>query len=249
MSHKFWREDFLLQRRAYQPLVRKVERPPSTPITWPVIQPASGESKSAAIAAISSGSPKRWAACIAAIEFATASLLVSVAASGVRVNDGAMQFTLIFGASSAASARVNPSMAPLAIDTEAWAANPCATATVENSKIELVACALALSSGTAICAARNRAHRIAKPINRKPRRQDCGFKRRPILDICHRKSGIEFGSKRNEFSWIPRNQMKVMPRRPKPARNSSPNAMCSTNDDMFCHGDAYDPICNLVLLS
>ena len=40
-------------------------------------------------------------------------------ASGVRVSDGATQFTRIFGASSAASATVRPSTAPLAMETEA----------------------------------------------------------------------------------------------------------------------------------
>ena len=67
--------------------------------------------------------------------------------SGVRVSDGATAFTRIFGASSAASARVSPSTAPFAMATEACEAKPCATATVENSTTE--AASAAFSPGSA----------------------------------------------------------------------------------------------------
>ena len=50
---------------------------------------------------------------------AICSLPVRARAMGVRVREGATQLTRIFGASSAPSASVRPSTAPLAIATEA----------------------------------------------------------------------------------------------------------------------------------
>ena len=49
---------------------------------------------------------------------------------------GAIQFTLIFGANSAAKAKVRPSIAPLAEETNEWFGKPCFTATVENKTTE-----------------------------------------------------------------------------------------------------------------
>ena len=53
---------------------------------------------------------------------------------------GAIQFTLIFGANSAAKDTVSPSIAPLAEDTMLWLVNPLLTATVENKTIEPLFC-------------------------------------------------------------------------------------------------------------
>jgi hypothetical protein len=50
--------------------------------------------------------------------------------------DGAIQFTRIEGASSAANDRLMPSIAPLVDDTTAWNENPACTATVENKTTE-----------------------------------------------------------------------------------------------------------------
>jgi len=49
---------------------------------------------------------------------------------------GAIQFTLMFGAYSAARAKVKPSTAPFADETMAWFGKPCCTATVENKTID-----------------------------------------------------------------------------------------------------------------
>ena len=102
-----------------QPFVRSVERPPSTLMICPVIQSASGESRKAPRAAISSGVPNRSSACSPATPLAICSLERMPSASGVRVRDGAIALTRTLGASSAASDRVNPSTAPFAIPIEA----------------------------------------------------------------------------------------------------------------------------------
>jgi hypothetical protein len=47
-----------------------------------------------------------------------------------------MQWTSTFGASAAASDRVSPSTAPLAIAIDAWPVKPCVAATVENKRTE-----------------------------------------------------------------------------------------------------------------
>merc|ERR1719272_651706 len=91
-----------------------VERPPSTPMTWPVIHEALSERRNAARFAESSGVPSRGMACAAAMAAAIFSLPVSgvdMALSAVRL--GATQLTRTLGASSAESARVSPSTAPL----------------------------------------------------------------------------------------------------------------------------------------
>lgn len=104
-----------------QPLVRNVLLPPSMPMIWPVIHPASSDTNKLAIGAISSGSPRRGMACMAAMAVAMLSLLVKPFARSVRVKEGAMQLTRILGASSAANDRVSPSIAPFAMAIEAWA--------------------------------------------------------------------------------------------------------------------------------
>ena len=53
---------------------------------------------------------------------------------------GAIQFTLMFGANSAAKDTVNPSIAPLADETILWLVKPLLTATVENKTIEPLFC-------------------------------------------------------------------------------------------------------------
>ena len=88
------------------------------------IQPASGDRRKTARRAISSGRPSRLRGCCTASASAASSLLKSCSASGVRVSDGAIALTRIRGASSAASARVNPDTAPLDILTETCMGNP-----------------------------------------------------------------------------------------------------------------------------
>jgi len=101
-------------------------------MTWPVIQPASGETRTLASPAMSSGIPRRCRACIAAMTDARVPLLVIAAERGVRVREGATTLIRMCGLSSAARERASPSTAPLAMATEAWPVKPCATATIEN---------------------------------------------------------------------------------------------------------------------
>lgn len=63
--------------------------------------------------AISVVVPILFKGCLCALASNFCSVFNNVAARGVLVREGAIQFTLIFGASSAANAFVNPSMAPL----------------------------------------------------------------------------------------------------------------------------------------
>ena len=86
-----------------------------------------------AAAAMSEGSPIRSRGCRLAAASLCRSLRRSRAANGVSVSEGAIAFTLILGASSAARERVKPSTAPLAAAIEACIGMPVATATVENS--------------------------------------------------------------------------------------------------------------------
>lgn len=92
--------------------------PPSTCKTWPVIQPAFSESKNAAMLAMSFVLPILFNGCRNALASFFCSVFNKEAASGVSVNEGAIQFTLIAGAYSAANDFVSPSMAPL--DAETW---------------------------------------------------------------------------------------------------------------------------------
>ena len=63
--------------------------------------------------AISLTFPKRFKGCRAALDSLFSVLFNKRPASGVSVYEGAIQFTRIPGASSAANERVNPSIAPL----------------------------------------------------------------------------------------------------------------------------------------
>ncbi|MEY4404010.1 MAG: hypothetical protein RIR91_2045 [Verrucomicrobiota bacterium] len=72
-------------------------------------------------------------------------------AKGVSVSEGAIAFTRMSGAHSAARLRVRPSRAPLAEAMLACIGMPCATATVEKSTTE--APPAALSAGNADCSA------------------------------------------------------------------------------------------------
>ena len=89
-----------------------LDKPPSILKICPVTQPASVESKNLAALAKSSAVPMRFKGCLCAAASFFSSLLNKLAAKGVSVSEGAMQLTLIFGASSAAIALVNPSSAP-----------------------------------------------------------------------------------------------------------------------------------------
>ncbi len=102
-----------------QPFVRKVLRPPSTAITCPVIHVERGPASRATTWATSSGSPSRGKGCMAAMASAICGLASSFDANGVRVSEGATQFTRTLGASSAASERIKPSTAPLAMPMDA----------------------------------------------------------------------------------------------------------------------------------
>ena len=86
--------------------------PPSTFSICPVIQLDFEESKNAAMFAMSPVVPILFKGCRSAFASFFCSVFNSEAAKGVSVKDGAIQFTRIIGASSAASAFVSPSMAP-----------------------------------------------------------------------------------------------------------------------------------------
>ena len=75
---------------------------------WPVIHDAWSESKNAAAEAMSAGAPIAFSGCRAAEASRFSGELRSLSARGVSVSEGAMQFTLIFGANSDASDRVRP---------------------------------------------------------------------------------------------------------------------------------------------
>ena len=92
--------------------------PPSTLMIWPVMKLAFSESKKAAIDAISWDVPTFCNGCLAAEASRFSGVFNSLSAKGVSVRDGAIQLTLIDGASSAASDLVSPSTAPLAADTD-----------------------------------------------------------------------------------------------------------------------------------
>ena len=90
------------------------EIPPSTLIICPVIKLALSESNYRTVFAISSASPILFNGWRSSDAFRFDSLFNNFSASGVFVIEGAMQFTLIVGANSAASDLVNPSTAPFA---------------------------------------------------------------------------------------------------------------------------------------
>ena len=78
---------------------------------------ALSDNKNAAMCARSSAFPMRFSGWRCALASRFCSLFTSDAANGVSVNEGAMQFTLILGAYSAAKAFVNPSIAPFEAET------------------------------------------------------------------------------------------------------------------------------------
>ena len=106
--------------------------PPSIRKIWPVIQEPSSLSRWIASWAISCELPIRFNGWRSADPWRFCSLDNKSFASGVSVNDGAMTFTRIRGANSAASDRANPSMAALALATDVWKGIPIFTATVLN---------------------------------------------------------------------------------------------------------------------
>ena len=88
--------------------------PPSTPIICPVIQELLSVSKKFAKLAESMPCPILFNGCILAIDSSMVEFLITVLAIFDLVKLGAIQFILILGASSAARATVNPSIAALA---------------------------------------------------------------------------------------------------------------------------------------
>src|SRR5262245_7563402 len=86
--------------------------PPFTPITWPVMKPASSEQRNPHVAATSSGVPVRPTGIIRAASFSILPMLPLASARrsiGVSIMPGGMQFTVMpWGASSSASAPVSP---------------------------------------------------------------------------------------------------------------------------------------------
>ena len=84
---------------------------------WPVIQLAFEESKNSAKLAISSVVPIRFIGCRCAFASLFCSVLSKEEANGESVSEGAMPFTLIFGAYSAANALTKPSIAPFDAET------------------------------------------------------------------------------------------------------------------------------------
>lgn len=125
--------------------------PPSTCMTWPVIQELCSDNRNAAIAAVSAALPTLFIGWRCALAATFSSVESNWAASGVSVKDGAMQLTLILGANSAARATVSPSMAPLELDTKLWKVKPVCTATVENNT--MLACSDFFSNGSTCCMA------------------------------------------------------------------------------------------------
>lgn len=112
-----WRFPILQERTIIDYLEYRVytlilDIPPSTCSTCPVIQLDFSESRKVAVWAMSSALPIRFSGCRSALAFNFCSVLSNLSAKGVCVRDGAMALTRIWGANSAASDRVSPSMAP-----------------------------------------------------------------------------------------------------------------------------------------
>ena len=105
-------------------------------MTWPVIQLELDNNKNFAVSAKSSGLPTLFIACLVGI--CSASLALSKI--GFAIFDcvilGAIQFTLILGANSAARDVVKPWIAHFAVEITECILKPRSTATVENKTIE-----------------------------------------------------------------------------------------------------------------
>ena len=117
-------------------LYESLDLPPSTAIIWPVTQELSSVSKNLARAAESLPSPNLLRGCAFAIPSAIAVFFNIGSAILDFVKLGATQFTLMFGANSAARETVNPSTAAFAEAMIAWLVKPLWAATVENNTIE-----------------------------------------------------------------------------------------------------------------
>ena len=87
--------------------------PPSTCNICPVIQFDLSDNKKQAISEMSLTVPTLFKGCLCALASIFCSLFNKLAAKGVFVKEGAIQFTLMLGASSADNALVSPSIAPL----------------------------------------------------------------------------------------------------------------------------------------
>ena len=103
---------------------------------WPVTQELSSVSKNLAREAESFPSPNLFSGWAFAIPSAIVVFLSIGSAIFDFVKLGAIQFTLMCGANSAANDTVNPSTAALADEIIAWFVNPLWAATVENKTIE-----------------------------------------------------------------------------------------------------------------
>ena len=90
----------------------------------------------------SAGVPDLLSGYLASIAARFSSDEKKLAANGVSVSAGARQLTRVCGASSAASERLKPSIAPFAAAIDACIGSPLPTATVLNKTI-LVGCSLA----------------------------------------------------------------------------------------------------------
>ena len=113
-----------------------MDLPPSTPIICPVIHELSSVSKNLAIAAVSFPSPILFKGCALAIPSATILFFKIGSAIFEFVKLGAIQFTLMLGANSAAKETVKPSIAPLTEAIILWLLNPLWAATVEKRTMD-----------------------------------------------------------------------------------------------------------------
>ena len=93
----------------------KLPIPPSTAIICPVTQLAFSDNKKAMALATSVGLPTFFKGLRFCIASNFSGVFTNLSPRGLLTKDGATQFTLTLGASSAASDFVSPSTAPLAI--------------------------------------------------------------------------------------------------------------------------------------
>ena len=124
--------------------VLRLPIPPSSCKTLPVIQLLSGPSRNPAACAISLALPILPNGCLSFAFSILDSLFRNFEARGVFTIDGAIAFTLILGANSAASERVSPSKAPFEAATELWKGIPVCTATVLKNTTDALPLALNL---------------------------------------------------------------------------------------------------------
>ena len=103
---------------------------------WPVTQELSFDKRNLDKLAASEPSPILFKGCSFAIVSSVLEFLITLCAIFDFDKLGAIQFTLMLGASSAAKATVKPSTPDLADEIILWLMNPFLAATVENSTIE-----------------------------------------------------------------------------------------------------------------